>query len=74
MPVVSVGRDKLFAALGRTYSAHRPTTYSTASSLALLLDTSARRVRPGAAEDEFDKLCFEYGIELDDVVRPVDLD
>ncbi len=49
-------------------------TYSTASSLALLLDTSARRVRPGAAEDEFDKLCFEYGIELDDVVRPVDLD
>ncbi|BDA44356.1 Phenylalanine-tRNA ligase beta subunit [Coccomyxa sp. Obi] len=38
MPIVSVGRDKLFEALGKTYT-----------------------------DDEFQALCFEYGIELDDV-------
>lgn len=38
MPTVSVGRDRLFAALEQTYS-----------------------------EAEFDELCFEFGIELDDV-------
>eukprot|EP00899_Mesostigma_viride_P011529 jgi/Mesvir1/20377/Mv12285-RA.2 len=38
MPTVSVGRDLLFKALGKTYT-----------------------------EEEFDELCFEYGIELDDV-------
>ncbi|CAI6004875.1 unnamed protein product [Closterium sp. NIES-64] len=38
MPTVSVGRDRLFAALGKTYT-----------------------------EEEFDELCFEFGIELDDV-------
>ncbi|OEL14062.1 Phenylalanine--tRNA ligase beta subunit, cytoplasmic [Dichanthelium oligosanthes] len=39
MPTVSVGRDRLFAALGRTYT-----------------------------QEEFEALCFEFGIELDDVV------
>ncbi|KAK6925188.1 tRNA synthetase, B5-domain [Dillenia turbinata] len=38
MPTVSVGRDGLFHALGRTYT-----------------------------QEEFEDLCFEYGIELDDV-------
>ncbi|EES17722.1 hypothetical protein BDA96_09G049100 [Sorghum bicolor] len=38
MPTVSVGRDRLFAALGRTYT-----------------------------QEEFEALCFEFGIELDDV-------
>ncbi|KAJ9560215.1 hypothetical protein OSB04_005375 [Centaurea solstitialis] len=38
MPTVSVGRDLLFQALGRTYT-----------------------------QDEFEELCFEFGIELDDV-------
>lgn len=38
MPVVSVGRDKLFHALGREYS-----------------------------QEEFEGLCFDYGVELDDV-------
>lgn len=38
MPVVGVNRDRLFQALGRTYT-----------------------------DEEFDALCFEYGIELDDV-------
>ncbi|PSR96575.1 Phenylalanine--tRNA ligase beta subunit like [Actinidia chinensis var. chinensis] len=38
MPTVSVGRDRLFEALGRTYS-----------------------------QEEFEDLCFKFGIELDDV-------
>ncbi|XP_041378257.1 phenylalanine--tRNA ligase beta subunit-like [Gigantopelta aegis] len=38
MPVISVKRDELFKALGRTYS-----------------------------EEEFDELCFEFGVELDEV-------
>ncbi|WOK93067.1 hypothetical protein Cni_G01760 [Canna indica] len=38
MPTVSVGRDRLFAALGQTYS-----------------------------QEDFEALCFEFGIELDDV-------
>ena len=39
MPTISVARDALFAALGKTYT-----------------------------EDEFQDLCFEFGIELDEVV------
>lgn len=38
MPTVSVGRDRLFAALGKTYT-----------------------------QEEFEDLCFRFGIELDDV-------
>ncbi|PKI71059.1 hypothetical protein CRG98_008524, partial [Punica granatum] len=38
MPTVSVGRDRLFAALRRTYT-----------------------------REEFEDLCFSFGIELDDV-------
>lgn len=38
MPIISVGRDRLFKALGKTYS-----------------------------QDQFEELCFDFGIELDDV-------
>ncbi|KAH0975875.1 hypothetical protein GBA52_017774 [Prunus armeniaca] len=38
MPTVSVGRDRLYAALGRTYT-----------------------------QEEFEEVCFSFGIELDDV-------
>ncbi|KAL5544838.1 hypothetical protein UlMin_008622 [Ulmus minor] len=38
MPTISVGRDRLFEALGRTYT-----------------------------QEEFEELCFSFGIELDDV-------
>ncbi|KIY99755.1 phenylalanyl-tRNA synthetase, beta subunit [Monoraphidium neglectum] len=44
MPVVGVNRDRLFQALGRTYT-----------------------------DEEFDALCFEYGIELDDVTSEKEL-
>jgi len=38
MPTVSVKRDLLFQALGRTYT-----------------------------DEEFDELCFEFGLELDEI-------
>jgi len=38
MPIISVGRDRLFNALGKTYS-----------------------------QEQFEELCFDFGIELDDV-------
>nr|XP_027091862.1 phenylalanine--tRNA ligase beta subunit, cytoplasmic-like isoform X2 [Coffea arabica]XP_027094136.1 phenylalanine--tRNA ligase beta subunit, cytoplasmic-like isoform X2 [Coffea arabica] len=40
MPTVSVGRDRLFEALGRTYT-----------------------------QEEFEELCFKFGIELDDTTE-----
>uniref|UniRef100_A0A8D0B306 Phenylalanine--tRNA ligase beta subunit n=1 Tax=Salvator merianae TaxID=96440 RepID=A0A8D0B306_SALMN len=44
MPTVSVNRDLLFQALGRTYT-----------------------------DEEFDELCFEYGLELDEVTSEKDI-
>lgn len=44
MPVISVARDRLFEALGQTYT-----------------------------DEEFEELCFEYGIELDDVTSEKEL-
>ncbi|XP_071518478.1 phenylalanine--tRNA ligase beta subunit [Panulirus ornatus] len=43
MPTVSVNRDALFEALGRTYS-----------------------------DEEFDELCFQYGLEVDDIIDDPD--
>eukprot|EP00170_Pyropia_yezoensis_P009071 contig_39187_g9106 len=42
MPTVSVARDALFGALGRTYT-----------------------------DEEFDELCFSYGLELDGITTEV---
>jgi hypothetical protein len=100
MPIVSVGRDKLFEALGKKYSACLTDSLSSeiciwigpscikgnidcnVSSLGscwhfLLLLVRIALLAPIrlliecfciAADDEFQALCFEYGIELDDVV------
>ena len=69
MPVVGVGRDLLFQALGKTYSKmlhakrhlHTKSQYDSKVLIVCLL----------TADDEFQDLCFEYGIELDDVVSVV---
>ena len=69
MPVVGVGRDLLFQALGKTYSkmlqakrhSHIKSQYESEVLTVCLL----------TADDEFQDLCFEYGIELDDVVSVV---
>lgn len=42
MPNITVIRDQLFEAIGRTYTEH-----------------------------EFDELCFEFGVEVDDVATEV---
>lgn len=93
MPTVSVGRDRLFAALGRTYSERsRPSTPLFAPSSRFRPSHAIRLVRmllvpfcrfrvpksshfclfPSfgemAAQEEFEDLCFSFGIELDDVV------
>lgn len=69
MPVVSVGRDKLFDALGKTYSK------CDAAALSLTAQTHNSRcttrviiVLLCSGQEEFEILCFDYGIELDDVV------
>ena len=69
MPIVSVGRDKLFDALGRTYSEFSfAVDVCIKWALCLVLHPDVSHC-PRAAEEEFQALCFEYGIELDDVVR-----
>lgn len=75
MPVVGVNRDALFRALGREYSEHRGASPCASGAHAAISacppssPPSAAPRRPHAAEEEFEELCFEYGIELDDVVR-----
>lgn len=87
MPIVSVGRDKLFQSLGRHYSEKHPPEPSPSEILvpssfhtdyALKFRAGSIRILMGghaalinmfcAAEEEFQALCFDYGIELDDVV------
>ncbi|KAB1212813.1 putative phenylalanine--tRNA ligase beta subunit [Morella rubra] len=52
MPTVSVGRDRLFAALGKTYTK---------------IDGIVLVWLNLTAKEEFEDLCFRFGIELDDV-------
>lgn len=69
MPVVGVNRDKLFAALGQTFSKLSTLTMMPISSFHWSnLYVSNIIHSYNAAEKEFEELCFEYGIELDDVV------
>jgi hypothetical protein len=64
MPTISIKRDELFAVLQKTYSKWRASKTSTVMSSA----------RPSlnflffSADEEFDELCFQYGLELDEVV------
>ena len=75
MPVVGVNRDALFKALGRNYSERLPASSGPRGAHAPSPPAPARPAPaaaprpPPAAEEEFEELCFEYGIELDDVVR-----
>lgn len=71
MPIVGVNRDRLFEALGRKYSESRGRLQAQAG-LSLQHTAAHQHCYPAvpatAADEEFDQLCFEYGIELDDVV------
>eukprot|EP00882_Tetradesmus_deserticola_P025163 GHRQ01027623.1.p2 GENE.GHRQ01027623.1~~GHRQ01027623.1.p2 ORF type:complete len:100 (-),score=13.97 GHRQ01027623.1:75-374(-) len=74
MPIVGVNRDRLFEALGRKYSEPRDRPQAAACTLLVQLECHCSTllltscVSAIAADEEFDQLCFEYGIELDDVV------
>ena len=65
MPTIAVPRDALFEALGKSYSEfiiiHMNVYVCVVLLLLLLLCVSV-------ADEEFDELCFEFGIELDEVV------
>ena len=54
MPTIDVPRDLLFKVLGKTYSKLR----NPGSRDFLLL----------LGDEEFEELCFDFGIELDDIV------
>lgn len=61
MPTIAVNRDELFKRLGRVYSKF--------SSFFYFIDKMTDAIICFfAAEKEFDELCFEFGIELDEVV------
>ena len=78
MPVVSVPRDKLFVALGRTYSELNeekngapsigPPAFCPSRPADLPSHAPHFLSLTHAADEEFHLLCFDYGIELDDVV------
>jgi hypothetical protein len=68
MPIVGVNRDKLFEALGETFSKCICRLKSLAYVACPDADNVPLTVPFSAAEEQFDALCFEYGIELDDVV------
>lgn len=57
MPTVNLNRDEFFARLGRTYGT-------------LLLARRKKADEQYLAFKEFDELLFEYGLELDEDVRP----
>jgi len=60
MPTIGVKRDLLFEALGKRYSksSRHPSTWINSSN-----------VFPSPpADDEFQELCFAFGLELDEVV------
>ncbi|KAK9107129.1 hypothetical protein Syun_023140 [Stephania yunnanensis] len=74
MPKISVGRDLLFQALGTTYSTHRFfllitlfISFFSNSSISLVQFHLTFSFLCIAAQDEFDELCLEFGLELDDV-------
>ena len=79
MPTINVQRDLLFEALGKTYSelsiiAHSLTTQCI--DMYFCIPWSISQVHfllklylfPFTADEEFDELCFDFGIELDEVV------
>lgn len=69
MPTASVGHDRLFAALGRTYSEHPRSPTSLHSLIRFVILFSYICFAEFAAQEEFEDLCFRFGIELDDAVR-----
>lgn len=60
MPTIGVKRDLLFHALGKKYSK---------SMMTLHIQRKKQTKIHISADDEFQQLCFAFGLELDEVVR-----
>jgi phenylalanyl-tRNA synthetase beta chain len=67
MPTISVGRDRLFASLGKTYS-ELPLFISINLYNCFFMYKIITIAFCFTAQEEFEDLCFSFGIELDDVV------
>ncbi|XP_058043732.1 phenylalanine--tRNA ligase beta subunit isoform X1 [Ahaetulla prasina] len=65
MPTVGVKRDLLFQALGRSYSKEKL--------WGLVVSLSFGQKRWERADEEFDELCFEFGLELDEITSEKDI-
>lgn len=61
MPTIGVKRDILFEALGKTYSK--------CFNWKINVFDNHMEFCKFLADDDFQKLCFEFGLELDEVVR-----
>jgi hypothetical protein len=76
MPTVSLNRDELFEQLGQTYSTCLRLgqiefffpIFRINNIPPPLLSNYSRQSSPVPAEEEFDDLCFRFGVELDEVV------
>ncbi len=66
MPTVSVERDVLFEALGRSYS--KCLCSDTLVTGNYIFSMQWVKLSSTSADEEFDQLCFDFGIELDEVV------
>lgn len=65
MPTINIQRDVLFQILGRTYSKLHSSPGVFEIYLRSICDFFFVDF---SADEEFDELCFEFGIELDEVV------
>lgn len=63
MPTIGVKRDLLFEALGKTYSELKLCQFQVNAVISVSHGNFLF-----TADDGFQKLCFEFGLELDEVV------
>ena len=65
MPTVGLKRDLLFEALGQTFTEQVDYITPSLSTFTFLFGIL---VKTTFTDQEFDELCFEFGLELDEVV------
>ena len=71
MPTVDIKRDLLFKAIGKEYSKliYSPLKLSTRATTLEDSGEPTRVVFYYLADEEFEELCFDFGLEFDEVVR-----
>lgn len=69
MPTIAIKRDLLFEALGKTYCKHN--FYNLIKLIKINLPyfkIYVIKINSFLADEEFQDLCFQFGLELDEVV------